>query len=213
MNEHRRPFAVFSCVFHVVSLVCLSALSGCFEPSTPKATPVVPLTDENACARLCTRMETCGGAPTHCEASCERDRARMRDGFDASFVGCVEHELGPTVCPGGGATLDEHKRRGAVSLCYGATLVTYAKKDDGLALRSVLRAVCRRSVRCEPSGDDEPTCLAELSAHTKGSAVATVLAGARPEIVQQIAACVEKRPCEEANPFAACDTPGAPLVP
>ena len=175
-------------------------LLGCASPraQTPSIQPA--LTEATACGRLCERLDGCGGAPGRCVADCERDRARLRAGFTASFVGCVDHELGPAAC---GPPVRPEARSGAIAMCYAATLDVWAERDRGQSLRRVLQSACRKRARCVPrAAIDEQQCIAELEA--RASAARKLLAVAEPALVERVAACVDASACDDDASVARC---------
>lgn len=171
-------------------LVGCDGLGRAHVPSSPRPTT---LTDDAACDRLCDRLEGCGGAPARCRPDCERDRARLREGFSASFVGCVEHELGPAVC---GPLSRADARSGAIAMCYAATLDVWAERDRGVSLRRVLKATCRHRARCVPGAAiEEQRCMRELE--PRAAISGKLLAVAQPSLVERAAACVESSGCDD----------------
>jgi hypothetical protein len=196
-------------------LLLVTAL-GCGTPEPRVAPRKPPITDDNACARLCDDLASCGGAPGRCVATCEDDRAVLRPGFQASFVSCVEHELVPPACSTSPDVIgDPQARSEKISLCYSATLEVYANADGGKNFRRVLTASCKRRMRCgtvdgapiDPA--KEEACIAELTESLGGTVVVKVLAAARDEVVTSIDACVEERPCNESDPVLRCLLTGA----
>lgn len=179
---------------------------GCSAPPARDPTAKPPLTDESACTRLCDDLVACGGAPGRCVATCEEDRARLRPGFEASFVSCVERELVPPACSSSPTVEGDPKARSEkISLCYSATLEAYAQVDAGKALGRVLLSICKRSVRCgDVAAGNEAACVTELSAHAKEGVVGKLMAAARDELVSAIGSCVEGRDCNETDPVAPC---------
>lgn len=195
MRRTRATLVAFAS--HVALLQCL----GCGSALPPRSRDVAPapLTDDDACARLCDRMRACGGAPSQCEAACDCDRARLKVGFTASLVGCVEKELDFNVC----SAPDEQKRSGIVALCYSATLNVFASRDRGNSGRNVLSAACRRRKRCAPDANvDEGTCIAELESHAKAAVM--LLGVARDELVEGVAKCIDASACDETDPVPRC---------
>ena len=61
----------------VACLMLASATLGCFTPPASDATKKPPITDDNACVRLCDDLTGCGGAPGRCVPTCEEDRATL----------------------------------------------------------------------------------------------------------------------------------------
>ena len=203
-----------------IMIGALSAI-GCSGPRPRDATKKPPISDATACARLCDDLLACGGAPGRCVATCEEDRARLRPGFEASFVTCVDRELVPPACSTSPTVAGDAKARSEkISLCFSATLTAYEGEDAGRSLARVLVSICRRSVRCGNAatgnaatsdaavGDatvgKEDACVAELTALAMDGAVGKLLAAARDDLVGKIAACVEGRVCSESDPVAPC---------
>lgn len=163
------------------------------------------LSDDTACAHLCAKLASCGRAPNNCVAGCERDRARLREGVEASFVACVERELRPPACSASPSVEgDSSGLRQTIGLCYSATLEAYGARDAGASLRRVLIAMCGRRARCSATKVDQQACIVELEAQTKGGAASKILAVGRQELVERVATCVAARPCEEEGAVEAC---------
>ena len=191
--------------FAVPIVVAVFTLA-CSAPPAREPTAKPPITDASACARLCDDLVACGGAPGRCVSTCEEDRARLRVGFEASFVSCVERELVAPACSSSPMVEGDPKARSEkISLCYSATLAAYEQVDGGKSLGRVLTSICKRSVRCgDIAAGKEGACVTELSAHAKEGAVGKLLAAARDELVTTIATCVEGRDCTETDPVAPC---------
>jgi len=185
------------------------AVASC-GPSTPAARGAKrsPPTDEDACPRFCEAIAACGGAPEQCEKDCRRDAARLRAGFEASFVACIEKQLEPPHCgvPPGSSVSTSTARQENVRLCYFATLEAYASRDNGASMKKIIGAVCKRELRCVgKEASSEATCKGELEAHTK-KGESRIIAAAREELVETVARCIEERPCGDDDPFGPCFT-------
>jgi hypothetical protein len=189
-----------------VGAVAVALALGCGAPaSKPPPQPDPAVTDATACARLCTRMETCGGAPQKCEERCERERAWTKAGFYAAFVTCVEREVGTNVC----TPPDPDKRAGAIALCYSATLNVFASRDQGRGARRVLEAACRRRARCNPEAKvDVAQCVTELEARSQAAVL--FLAVARDDLLAQMDGCISESACEEAEAMQHCTARALP---
>jgi hypothetical protein len=180
---------------------------GCGGPSASKApeTNHAPVTDENACARLCDRMQSCGGAPQKCDERCERERAWLKPGFQSAFVACVEREVGVDVC----TPPQPDRRAGAIALCYSATLDVFAARDQGRSAARVLKTTCERRARCNPDAKvDVRQCVSELQ--SRAPAAVLFLGVTRDEVIEQIDGCISASACDDADPVQRCAASALP---
>jgi hypothetical protein len=185
----------------LATLIVLSC--ACTEPRTP-APAIEPTTDANVCARYCARMTSCGIAPKECEKGCAVDQKKFRDGFFVSLDGCLDHELSESACTQ--KSLGE--RRQTISLCFSATLEAWSKKDDGTSLRTIVASVCAREARCHPGEASAKTvetdCSKTLEAKMRAQVSSAIYAAARPELVREVASCVQASSCSVEAPADAC---------
>lgn len=183
----------------VVSLSLVALACACTPAASP-AKPVAEPTEADACARFCDRLGDCGIAPPSCTTGCARDQKKMREGAYPSLVSCVERELAPEVC----AAISGPERRDRLTLCWTATVEAWSTRTGEGSLATVVHAVCARRARCHPEEGAAESCEAELKAKLGGSATAKMLAVARPELVSELATCVETSACDVEDPVAAC---------
>jgi hypothetical protein len=185
----------------VVAFVSIASIAvGCGGAPASKTPPSsTPITDENACARLCDRMQTCGGAPQKCQDRCERERAWLTAGFEAAFVTCVEREVDVNVC----TPPQPDKRAGAIALCYSATLNVFASRNQLRGARRVLQTTCERRAKCNPDAKiDVAQCVGELE--ERAPAAVLFLGVTRDELIAQIDTCITESACDDPDPVQRC---------
>jgi hypothetical protein len=166
------------------------------SPSTSSSSS----TDAGACARVCGTLARCGESPS-CEDSCSHDVAPMRDGFAASFAACVEQELSTRGCGEGGRAFADRR----ASACYFATLDVYAERAPDTALDGFVRASCTREAACagaQARGADD--CGGAVRAQLKAGAAGRVLRALHPDVVAELATCIERAPCDDAGAVERC---------
>lgn len=117
----------------------------------------------------------------------------FRPGVQAANASCVERELDR--CD----KLSVSDRRQIISLCWTATLDTYARDDA--SLRRLVSAVCAWYGRC---GESDPDCVKNIMAKRAGSAQSKTLSVLKPEVVASTASCIEKVSCASVDPMEAC---------
>jgi hypothetical protein len=83
---------------------------------------------------------------------------------------------------------------------------------DAPAIAAIVHAVCARSARCDAEAGDGG-CEVTLTKKLSGSAQGRSLALARPELIAQIAMCIDRASCTESNPVAACSEKGDEAAP
>ncbi len=193
------PFAVAMACGAIVAC----AAAGASRPPAPIVAPSASASRE-PCARVCAALARCGAA-RDCEQRCAHDVAPMREGFAASFAGCVEHEIEARGCGDDGPKFAE--RRAAA--CYFAALDVYAGRAATAAIATIVAAACAHEIACGGARAKD-TCVGALRASLAKSPASPLLRALRGEVVTTIANCLEAAPCADRSALDRCAAAALP---